>query len=368
MTDFHFCHFIALVALVLVSWNLPHKWQMDGVALLSSIFICLISPVTAICLLSSAGLVYLISRYQASHSLWILAGITYCTIQFLLIRYLQTDGICNSCQTLPIVGIAYFTCRHIHYLIEVYKGTITINLRQFWYYQSFLPVIVAGPIARYSDFTRELQRRRWDSSQASIAIERIIYGYATVIIVGNYLIAQKIGQQLPLFESNFIFHAWLKSASDWAYLYAQFSGWSSIAIGFSLLMGIRVQENFKYPFLATNLIEFWQRWHISLSTWCKDYVFTPMIAITRKPIIAIVAAMLAMGIWHELSTYYILWGVYHAMGITICRSYQSYFLSSIKPTKSSRIWKFVAWILTMNYIISGAPVISIVNKWVHSYG
>lgn len=370
MTDFHLYHFIALVTAVVASWKLPRKWQIDGVSLLSNLFIAWFSPISAICLLSSSGLVYLICRYRANRSSWILTGILYCAIQFLLIRYIPTSEICDHCQILSVLGIAYFTCRHIHYLIEVYKGKISINLRQFWHYQSFLPLIITGPISRYPDFVREIQRRRWDSLQTSIAIERIIYGYATVVIIGNYLIGQKLSPQITTFQSNVVFHAWLKSANDWAYLYAQFSGWSSIAIGFSLLMGIRIKENFNYPFLATNLIEFWQRWHISLSTWCRDYVFTSIIAVTRKPFVAIVAAMVVLGIWHELSSYYFFWGVYHAIGISICQVYQNY-TSSFKFHTDLHSWKLIEkfgyWLLTINYIIFSRPIISIVDKIFHHY-
>jgi alginate O-acetyltransferase complex protein AlgI len=366
MTDFHRYHLIALVVLAVMSWKLPRQWQMDGVSLFSNVFICWFSPVAAICLLSCTTIVYLISRSKFRRNLWVSIGVIYCTIQFLLIRYLQTYGQGEYFQSLSVLGIAYFTCRHIHYLIEVSKGNIMVNLRQFWYYQSFLPVMVTGPINRYSEFIHEVQRRRWDSKQISIGIEQIIYGYATVIIIGNYLIDQKMVIQISLFEANSIFYGWLESLQHWAYLYAQFSGWSRIAIGFSLVMGIRIAENFNYPFLATSLIEFWQRWHISLSNWCKDYIFAPTIAITRKPFLAIVVGMISIGIWHELSTYYLIWGVYHAIGISGCRLFQKY-LSTLKFTINFKGWRFITWLLTMNYIICGQPIISTIDRWIHLY-
>jgi alginate O-acetyltransferase complex protein AlgI len=365
MTDFHLYHFIVLVILAVVSWKLPRQWQMDGVALLSNIFICWISPVSAVCLFSSAALVYLISQSKINHRIWIFSGAAYCIGQFLLVQYLKIYE-AEKFKDLAILGIAYFTCRHIHYLIEVYKGNIKVDLRQFWHYQSFLPVMITGPINRYPEFIREIQRRRWDEQQISIAIERIIYGYANVVIVGNYLIAQKFSAQIEIFESNRIIFTWFKSLQNWTYLYAQFSGWSSIAIGFSLVMGIRISENFNYPFFASNLIEFWQRWHISLSSWAKDYVFMPIIAITRQPSIAIIAAMVAIGIWHELSTYYLVWGLYHAIGIACCRIFQNY-SSPIKPFINFRLRSLIGWFLTVNYIICGQPIITTIDRWIHLY-
>jgi alginate O-acetyltransferase complex protein AlgI len=93
--------------------------------------------------------------------------------------------------------------------------------------------------------------------------------------------------------------------------YVQFAGYSDLAIGAGLLWGIRVIENFNYPFLATNMQDFWRRWHISLSSWCRDYVFQPIIAFSRNKWIALSAAMLVLALWHEISGRYILWGIFH---------------------------------------------------------
>jgi alginate O-acetyltransferase complex protein AlgI len=364
MTDFHLYHFIALVTIAIASWRLPEHWQLDGISLISTGFICFFSPAAAIILFISSAIVYSISCYRSKNSSWILLGIIYCVIQFLTIRYFQTNLSQDSDLAVPVLGIAYFTCRHIHYLIETYKSNIRPNLRQFWHYQSFLPAIVTGPITRYPEFIRELDRRRWDSVRASLAIERIVYGYAVVVIIGNYSIYHLIRQQILIYESNIIVYAWLKSLYSWTYLYAQFSGWSSVAVGFSLLIGIRIPENFNRPFLATNLIEFWQCWHISLSSWCKDYVFTPIVSTTRKPLIAIIAAMIAVGIWHELSIYYLLWGTYHAIGIALCRKFQQH-ASRFGTFTKSIIWKPIAWFLTFNYLVGGSPIISTIARWMN---
>jgi alginate O-acetyltransferase complex protein AlgI len=293
--------------------------------------------------------------------------IGYCIIQFLLIRELQSFLKYGYLLSVSVVGIAYFTCRNIHYIFEVYKGSITTNLSYFWYYQSFLPVFITGPINRYQDFTCEIERRHFFSQQFSSALERVIYGYAKVVIIGNYLINVKLLNILQTIEQDTILYSWLKSAIDWGYLYIQFSGWSDIAIGFSLLMGIKIKENFNYPYKALNIIDFWQRWHISLSQWCKDYVYIPFLAITRKPFYSVIAAMLAMGIWHELSLYYVLWGIYHASGIAVCRVFQQQKNKYIITIRNMRYWFVISWLLTMNFIISGTLVISFINKWIHQY-
>ncbi|CAA0101172.1 Peptidoglycan O-acetyltransferase [BD1-7 clade bacterium] len=397
MTDFHAWHFATLAALVLIAWALPKRCQMDGVAAASLIFVAVFSPAAAIALCLNTLLVYLIVQYRQRQEGWVLAAAGYVMVQFVVIRYLQRFE-SGFIANLSFIGLAYSSCRYIHYVVEGFRGKIKADLRQLIHYQFFLPVVVAGPINRYPDFVRSLQRRRWDSADFSRALERIVYGYAKVAIIGHYLIAFKLQGKPESLDLAPWMTLWLESLLDWAYLYAQFSGWSDIAIGFALLMGIRIPENFNHPLKAKNLIEFWQRWHISLSSWCKDYIFTPVLSVTRNPLIAVIAAMVVMGVWHELSLYYLLWGVYHALGIAVCRLYQTHAPGLWQTARNRTRWnptqhtnggayavvipadnsaitnKLIAtssivlsWGLTFSFIISGAPIIETVNQWILTY-
>ena len=284
--------------------------------------------------------------------------IIYCSIQYLLIDILQQHGERNW-QTLSFLGLAYYTCRNIHYTIEAYTGRIKSELVAFWHYQFFWPVMITGPIHRYQNFNRQCQRRRREPVNTYLSLNRIVIGYAKVVILANYIIATELTNLIDSSTSTLMIDSFLVSAKDWMYLYLQFSGWSDIAIGFSLLMGIKIEENFNRPYLATNLIEFWQRWHMTLSSWCKDYVFTPILAVSRKPFIAIIFAMSAMGLWHEVSLYYLLWGVYHASGIAVCRIFQN--LKSDNFFEKN-YWKNLSRVLTFTFIVAGAPIITLVEK------
>lgn len=127
-------------------------------------------------------------------------------------------------------------------------------------------------------------------------------------------------------------------------------------------MGIKVEENFNHPYKATNIVEFWQRWHMTLSNWCKDYVFTPVLAVYRKPFLAVICAMCAMGLWHQVSIYYLLWGFYHASGIACCRLFQNWRSGQAISLFSTRSWRLVSWVLTMVFIVSGSPIINGIQK------
>lgn len=106
-------------------------------------------------------------------------------------------------------------------------------------------------------------------------------------------------------------------AGHWLDLYVAFSGASDLAIGYALAMGFRIQENFRFPFLARSIPDFWRRWHMSLTFWCRDYVYAPIAAATRRPVLGITLAMAVIGLWHEFSLRYLLWGLYHGAGILL---------------------------------------------------
>jgi alginate O-acetyltransferase complex protein AlgI len=159
-------------------------------------------------------------------------------------------------------------------------------------------------------------------------------------------------------ESHSLMHEYLGSLSSWLNLYFQFSGYSDVAIGFSLIMGFRIIENFDNPFLSQNIREFWQRWHISLTSWCREYVYMPLAALTRKPFFALLAAMVLIGLWHGFSIRYVLWGVYHGLGIAVWHSFQS--LKKNLPVWGNTRWRYpvyaVSVFLTFNFVIASFTV------------
>jgi alginate O-acetyltransferase complex protein AlgI len=179
---------------------------------------------------------------------------------------------------------------------------------------------MAGPINRFQVFERQIARRRWDASEFFTGAERLLFGVAQVIILGGWLISQIEARILAgISQTQNFFVSWIYSIVDWVELYFVFAGYSSIALGLSLMMGLRLEENFNRPWAAKDLIDFWLRWHITLSQWVRDYVFQPITALTRSPVIGLTAAMLVIGLWHESSTYYVLWALWQVLGIVLTR-------------------------------------------------
>jgi len=150
----------------------------------------------------------------------------------------------------------------------------------------------------------------------------------------------------------------------WIKLYVLFSGYSDIAIGFGALLGLRLRENFDWPFLARNIGEFWQRWHVSLASWCRDYVFTPTLSFTRSHGLAVVASMLVLGLWHELSLRYLLWGAYHGVGLVLFRMFADCAGSRIGllPAAMRHAWRVLATLLTLHFVLFSFAVTSALER------
>lgn len=359
MTGFDALLFICLCTATALALSLPRKYQIDCVSFATVLLLAFAAPVTLAWMSTTILLTFGIShlpRTQKTFGTW--AVVLVIAIMFTLYKTINQTSAAFDFQPPVLLGLAYFFCRQIHLLVEgLIYPTMRLSLRQHINYNFFLPVLLAGPIHRYQHFFRQCDRRRTDKATLAGSFERILYGYAKVII-GNALISYHLAEFLEHLHVTGLTSLLLQSANDWLYLYVQFSGYTDIALGFSLLLGIRLEENFNNPLAATTLIEFWQRWHMTLSNWCRDYVFAPVQAASRNQFIAVSAAMIVMGLWHEFSWYYLLWGLYHATGISLCRAYQQandpLRLRSLPLPLRNGITRFA----TLTWIVAGIPVIS----------
>jgi D-alanyl-lipoteichoic acid acyltransferase DltB (MBOAT superfamily) len=134
--------------------------------------------------------------------------------------------------------------------------------------------------------------------------------------LANYLLDTKLQVYIEQVGGDeTAYGAWLGCLEYGLDLYFRFGGYCDIAIGLSALLGFRILENFNYPFIRSNISAFWKSWHISLSSWCRDYVFAPVAFLLKQPALGVLASMLILGVWHELSWRYIVWGLYHGLGI-----------------------------------------------------
>ena len=219
------------------------------------------------------------------------------------------------------IGAAYFTLRHVHVTLDWWMGLLEPPATSdYLRYQFFLPVMAAGPINRFQRFQSETASRRWSAEDVFAGAERLLLGAFQVVVLGGWAMhrvehafnRQSVGW--PDFQ-----YEWTRSLIYWLDLYFTFAGLTSMALGLALMAGLRLEENFNRPWKSRTLAEFWTRWHITLSSWCRDYVFRPVAATSRRPALGVVLSMLAMGLWHGSSAYWIGWGLWQGLGIVLTR-------------------------------------------------
>lgn len=218
---------------------------------------------------------------------------------------------------LPI-GISFFTFQAISYVIDVYreKGSVQTNFLNVGLYISFFPQLIAGPIVRYETIANEIENRKENIKDFSLGVTRFIIGLAKKVLLANQfaIVADSAfsGVQATSTTNSFLF-LWLGAISYSLQILFDFSGYSDMAIGLGRMFGFHFKENFNYPYISTNITEFWRRWHISLQTWFKDYVYIPLggsrVKSQYRLIFNIFVVWLLTGIWHGANWTFIVWGM-----------------------------------------------------------
>ena len=220
---------------------------------------------------------------------------------------------------LPI-GISFYTFQCMSYGVDVYRGTAAPqkNIVTFGAYVALFPQLIAGPIVRYVDVARELENRETTMEDAMTGIRRFLIGLSKKILLANQL-----GLLTEVFrasnEKSVLFH-WLYAVAFMLHIYFDFSGYSDMAIGLGRIFGFHFIENFNYPYLSKSVTEFWRRWHMSLGSWFRDYVYIPLggnrVSKSRWVFNIMVVWMLT-GLWHGASWNFVLWGLLFAAVLLI---------------------------------------------------
>lgn len=347
------------IILILLAWLLPEKWQIFPVSLATFFLLGFISPLSLLILTITSLTSYYVlnsNRSQPAATL-VVIFIVSCFLLLLKLQLVFNFNITKN-ALLPI-GVSYYSFRQIHYAIEAYKKRLPKHtLLDYINYIFFLPTFIIGPINVFQPFLKDLRKRRWDNLVFSQGLERILYGSAKIIVIGNYLLTFKLTNFCTSIASKYLwFSTYLQAFKFTANAYMQFAGYSDIAIGLSMLLGFKISENFHYPFFSKNISEFWKRWHISLSSWCRNYVFYPFLGITRNARISILISMVILGIWHEISFRYFIWGMLHALALNIWNKYETTNFHK-KFTNYPLLQQLSGMIITINFVMLSFILIS----------
>lgn len=216
---------------------------------------------------------------------------------------------------LPI-GISFYTFQILSYVIDVYRGDVTAqrNLIDLAAYVAMFPQLIAGPIVRYADIAPQLKHRTHTLADAAYGARRFILGLSKKVLLANVLY-ELISAYKSAANVSVLF-VWLYAAAYVLHLYFDFSGYSDMAIGLGRILGFRFSENFNYPYVSTSITEFWRRWHISLGSWFRDYLYIPLGGSRRgraRQLLNIFIVWLATGLWHGAAWTFVLWGLWFAI-------------------------------------------------------
>ena len=221
---------------------------------------------------------------------------------------------------LPI-GISFYTFQTISYVVDVYRGDARAQPNPVYYllYLSMYHQLVAGPVVRYADVAREITTRTTDAVSFSEGLTRVCFGLAKKVLVANT--AGSLADKFLLAPASglSVGGAWFGAAMFPLQIYYDFSGYSDMAIGLGRMFGFHYKENFNYPYVARSATEFWRRWHISLSSFFRDYVYIPLGGNRKHQYLNLLAVWLLTGLWHGASWNFILWGLYYGAFIALER-------------------------------------------------
>lgn len=250
-------------------------------------------------------------------NLLLLGYFKYANFTISTINSLTGAGIAAIKLALPI-GISFYTFQSLSYVIDVYRGDTKVqkNILDFGTYVTLFPQLIAGPIVRYRTVAEEMQGRVENRADFARGISRFIFGLGKKVLLANNagLLWDSVNA-LTASEMS-VGSFWLGILAYTFQIYFDFSGYSDMAIGMGLMFGFHFDENFNYPYMAKSITEFWRRWHISLSTWFKEYVYIPLggnRAGLAKQIRNIVIVWMLTGFWHGASWNFVAWGLYYGV-------------------------------------------------------
>ena len=321
--------FAFLPATLLGYYVLPRRWRIAFLLLVSLVFYAWGEPVYVLLMMGSIlvnwciGL--LMARWERRKKALLILAVVIDLAMLAVFKYasflLRTAAALvpaiagNAAPDIRLpIGISFFTFQILSYIIDVYRGDAKTqrNLVRFGAYVSMFPQLIAGPIVRYTDIEAQLERQTLSVDRFAGGIRLFIIGLAKKLLLANAMGTFWTEMSAAPGE-NGLLGAWVGLIAYAFQIYFDFSGYSDMACGLGEMLGFTFVQNFRYPYISTSITDFWRRWHISLSTWFREYVYIPLGGNRRglaRQILNIFVVWLLTGLWHGASWNFVLWGLY----------------------------------------------------------
>lgn len=335
--------FVFLPLLLVLYYGTPKKYKNYTLLLASLLFYAWGGFSYAIILIGSILINYLfvkrIERSNHSKKTWLIVSLSFNVLLIAIFKYLDFllnninvigSTINSGFSEIPLqhiilpLGISFFTFQQMSLLWDVYRNENTekTSLINIALYISLFPQLIAGPIVRYNDIVEQIKERTSTFILFRSGIQRFVLGLFKKVIIANTCgeLADTIFSNS--FDTISTSTAWLGIVAYTLQIYFDFSGYSDMAIGLGRMFGFRILENFNFPYISKSIQEFWRRWHISLSTWFRDYVYIPMGGNRKGPYktyFNLITVFFLTGLWHGATWSFIIWGLFHGLFIILER-------------------------------------------------
>lgn len=359
---------IFLPIILILYYLAQEKYRNLLLLVVSLIFYAWGEPVYVVLMLAIISLNYLFGICMGcfwKFKRWLLLGAVVCNLLVLFyFKYFDmfaevVNGVTNleliqaKNIALPI-GISFFIFQAMSYVIDLYRGEIEVqkNWNKLALYISFFPQLIAGPIVKYKDICDQINVRICTTEKFVYGIKRFIYGVGKKVIIANTM--ARIVDNILLIDGTYIGTSlsWCVAICYSLQIYFDFSGYSDMAIGLGRMFGFDILENFNYPYISQSIQEFWRRWHISLSTWFKEYLYIPLGGNRKgnlRTYLNLFVVFFTTGLWHGASYNYVLWGLYHGFFSILERLFLGKLISKNRLRVVNHIYALlvvlVGWVL-----------------------
>ncbi len=364
--------FLPLVAILF--WICPQRFRVPLLLIASYVFYMSWRPIYIFLILGLTAFNYfaglLIASQPARKKFWMILAVASNLAVLVYFKYAYFFDETLSAMLKPVgvnvpaipfdivlpLGISFFVFEFIHYVVDVYKGSEPVkSFLGFSLFASFFPTQIAGPIKRYQDFVPQfLAQAKWSTECLDEGISLILLGlFKKVMIADNLSFFVEGGFSNPNLFTGL--DLWIFTYAFAFQIYFDFSGYTDVARGSAKLFGYKVPINFNLPYLATNMAEFWHRWHISLSTWLRDYLYIPLGGSRCSKWLNYRNLFLTMalgGLWHGAAMHYLFWGAFHGIALVLHKEFQVFKekVAVLNDFFKSQVGKAVAMFITFHVV------------------
>ena len=320
------CLFFPIV--LILHQAIPNRAVRNGLLIAASLlFYAFGEPIYVLLMLGSSLVNYVLARLidRQRRKVWLVLTVAVNIGALLVFKYtgfLVTNFNAITGLSVPIpairlpIGISFYTFQALSYVLDVWKGDVKVqkNYAKVLLYIAFFPQLIAGPIVRYRDIEEEIDSREVDLQQTAFGLRRFIGGLAKKVLIADAMGAAADFLFTQGAANLNILGAWIGAIAYLMQIYFDFSAYSDMAIGLGKMFGFHFRENFLYPYRAATMQDFWRRWHISLSSWFRDYVYIPLGGSRKgqgRAALNRVIVFFLTGLWHGASWTFIVWGLFH---------------------------------------------------------